>query len=190
MHSHESEPHLNGLDEKINVKGAMEEMRRYFERILHDRDRLDAERQLRLDERFEALDKALTLQAEEYKRRLTDLNGEYKRDQSRQTNYVTTEKFEDNLKAEKLAREAALLRVDEKLDDGFRRIAEQFNEYVKRYEQDKRDLDVLLAAQKGAAEAAKQAALEQGRKTNRNIAVVGSVLGLLVFLLNLLPYLQ
>lgn len=148
------------------------------------------ERFQRVWDRFDATDKALRLQADEYQRRLEALNGEYKRDQARQTNYVTTEKFEDNLKAEKLAREAALLRVDEKFDDGLRRIDEKFTDYVKRYEQDKRDLDILLAAQKGAAEAAKQAALEQGRKTNRNIAVVGSFLGIMVFLLNLLPYIN
>jgi hypothetical protein len=45
--------HLNGLDEKINTRG-------YFERILAERDKRDAERDRRLDERFESQEKAVS----------------------------------------------------------------------------------------------------------------------------------
>lgn len=44
--------HLSSIDERINVRG-------YFERILAERDRNDAERNKRLDERFEAQEKAV-----------------------------------------------------------------------------------------------------------------------------------
>ena len=46
-------PRLNDLDDsKIGIRG-------YFERILVEREKLDAERDRRLDERFEAQDKAV-----------------------------------------------------------------------------------------------------------------------------------
>lgn len=145
------------------------DLREYIERLLNERDR-------RFDDRFVALDKALTLQATEYARRLYDLNGEYQRDRERQNAYVTVDKWEDRLKAEAMARSAALQRVDEK-----------FEEYVKRYEVRQREIDLLLAAQKGAADAAIKAAEEQGRKSNRNIAISGFILGVIVFLVNIIP---
>jgi chromosome segregation ATPase len=43
---------LNGLDARINLRG-------YLERILSERDRRDAERDRRLDERFESQEKAV-----------------------------------------------------------------------------------------------------------------------------------
>lgn len=107
--------------------------------------------------------------------------------------FVRGDKYEDKLKAdgEKFEREAearatALQRVDEK-----------FEEYVKRYEQRQREVDLLLTAQKAAAEAAKQAAedegrrsrqavQEQSRKTNRNLAVVSLILGGIVIVVNVL----
>lgn len=159
----------NGLDERINTRG-------YFERILQEQEKLNKERERRIDERFGALDKALGLQAEEYARRLSDLNGEYRRDQARQLGYVSSEKFEDKLKAdaekfkaEADARATALERVDEK-----------FSEYLKRYEADKREVDLALNAQRVAAAAAKSAAEEQGRKSNRNLGIATLVLGLIV----------
>lgn len=137
---------------------------------------LRAEDHRRLDERFQALSKALELQAVEYERRLHDLNGEFERDRVRQHDYVTVDKYESQLTAEKLAREAALLRVDEK-----------FDEYVKRYEIRQREVDLLLAAQSGAADEAKRAVEEQGRKSNRNLGIASLILGAIVFGANLIP---
>lgn len=146
------------------------------DRSRRDREAFDAERDRRIDERFDALDKALKLQAREYERRLHDLNGEFERDRTRQHDYVTTDKYESQLEAEKVAREAALLRVDEK-----------FNEYIKRYEARQREVDLLLAAQSGAADQAQRAVEEQGRKSNRNLGLASLGLGVLVFGANLAP---
>lgn len=140
------------------------------------REKFEAERDRRIDERFAALDKALQLQATEYERRLHDLNGEFERDRTRQHDYVTVDKYESTLASEKIAREAALLRVDEKFDD-----------YVKRYEIRQREVDLLLAAQAGAADEAKRAVEEQGRKSNRNLGIASLILGAIVFGANLIP---
>lgn len=139
---------------------------------------LRAEDRRQVDERFAALSKALDLQAAEYERRLHALNGEFERDRERQHNYVTTDKWEATNKAESTARTAALLRVDEK-----------FEEYVKRYEVRQREVDLLLAAQSGAAEEAKRAVEEQGRKSNRNLGIASLVLGIVVFGANIIPVL-
>jgi phosphopantetheine adenylyltransferase len=160
---------LNGLDDKINVKG-------YLERVLADHEKLEAERMKRIDERFEALGKALEIAAQEYARRLHDLNGEYKRDRERQAQYVTIDKYETQTRAEQIARETALLRVDEK-----------FEEYVKRYEVRQREVDLVLSVQKGAAEQAIRAAEETGRKSNRNLAIASICLAGLVLLANIIP---
>ena len=162
-----SEDHLH---ERISDRG-------YFEKFLAERDR-------RLDERFAELDKALRLQAEEYARRLHELNGAFERDRERQGHYVTVDKYEDKMKAEAQARTLALERIDEKFED-----------YVKRYEARQREVDLLLTAQKAAAEAAQKAAedegrrireqaAEQGRKQSRNLVVVGLALSAFVALAN------
>lgn len=148
---------------------------------------LRAEDQNRINERFEALNKALELQAKEYERRLHDLNGEFERDRTRQHDYVTIDKWEATNKAEATARTAALLRVDEK-----------FEEYVKRYEVRQREVDLLLAAQSGAAEEAKRAvedavrksdaqSRELARKQSRNLGLASLALGIFVFASNFLP---
>lgn len=157
-------------------------IREYIEKIMNERN-------LRYEQRFAAQEQALALQAAEYARRLHDLNGEYKRDRERQKDYVTIEKYEDRVKGETLARTAALLRVDEKFED-----------YIKRYEARQREVDLLLAAQDGAAREAKEAASAEGRrnreatdaqarKTNRNIGIVTVVLSAIVVFANLLPLL-
>jgi hypothetical protein len=148
----------------------------YIDRLFAERDRADAEYRQRVDERFDARDDALKLQAEEYARRLKDLNGEYARDRARQSDYVTIDKYEAQLAAEKTAREAALLRVDEKFDD-----------YVKRYELRQREIDGLLAGQKGAAEQANKTAMEASARATRTIQIAGVLLALIVFLANVLP---
>lgn len=162
---------LNGLDARIDTRA-------FFERILRERERLENERISRVNDRFAAIDKALSLQASEYARRLHDLNGEYQRDRSRQNEYVTVDKWESTNKGEAIARAAALLRVDEK-----------FTDYVKRYEVRQREVDLLLAAQKGAAEQAIRAADETGRKANRNLGLASLSLGVLVLLANFIPIL-
>lgn len=159
---------------------------------------LRTEDQKRINERFEALDKALKLQAEEYQRRLENLNGEYKRDQSRQANFVSLDKWESTNEAEKQARETALLRVNEKFDTGIQHVHDQLSEYIKRYELERREIDLRLAAQAGAAEEAKRAAEDQGRKSDnlakdqarkqsRNLGLASLALGIFVFVANFLP---
>lgn len=178
---------MNGLDDRINIKGYFESILKEREKLEEERDRRMEERFARINDRFEAIDKALVLQAEEYARRLADLNGEYVRDRNRQSDYVTTDKWEATNKAESTARAAALLRVDEK-----------FEEYVKRYEVRQREVDLLLAAQAGAADEAKRAvedqgrksdafAREQGRKQSRNLGIASIGLGAIVFLANIVP---
>lgn len=182
---------LNGLDDKINVRG-------FFERVLKEQEKLDEERTKRIEEKFAELDKALKLQAREYERRLEALNGEYKRDQSRQAHYVSLDKWESTNEAEKTAREAALLRVNEKFDTGIKHVNDQLSEYIKRYELERREIDLRLAAQAGAAEEAKRAAEDQGRKSDnlskeqarkqsRNLGFASLALGIFVFAANFLP---
>lgn len=161
---------LNDLS-RIGIKGFLEERDRRMDERFTALDR-------RLEERFAALSKALELQATEYARRFHDLNGAFERDRVRQNDYVTVDKWEARNEAEQEARTTALLRINEKFDD-----------YLKRYEERQHEVDLLLAAQKGAAEAAIKAAEQQGRKSNRNIAVASLVLGLAVFAANVLPYL-
>jgi len=157
----------------MNIRGELESIRA----VLAEREKL-------YDERFATQEKALALQAKEYERRLHDLNGEYKRDRERQKDYVTVDKYEDKLASEAEARTNALARVDERFED-----------YIKRYEARQREVDLLLTAQKAAAEAAKYAAEEQGRqareltnaqarKTNRNLGYVSLALGLVVVIVN------
>lgn len=130
----------------------------------------------RIWDRFGYSDEALRLQAKEYERRLHELNGAFERDRARQHDYVTTDKWETKNDAEQEAREAALLRVDEK-----------FTEYVKRYEARQREVDLLLAAQAGAADQAKRAVEDQGRKSNRNLGMASLALGIIVFISSVLP---
>lgn len=173
----------NNLDDRINIRGKLESIQATMD-----------EREKRFEDYRISVKEALNIQAEEYSRRLHELNGEYKRDRERQADFVRSDKYEDKLKAdeekfkrEAEARETALLRVDEK-----------FNDYVRRYEQDKRDLDILMAAQRGAADEAVRAAErfagqarekanEQGRKTTRNLTIMGLGLTIFVLLANLIP---
>lgn len=137
-------------------------------------DALDI-RLARLEERIDGMRGALDLQAKEYERRLGDLNNEGSRIQAVLGQSVTAEKFEDYVQSETEKRELALQRVDEKFED-----------YVKRYEQRQREVDLLLAAQEGAVGEAKRAAEEQGRKSNRNVAILGVVLTAIIVGMNIL----
>lgn len=162
-----------------------------------------------LETTVRATEKALELQALEYERRLHALNGEYTRDRERQKDYITVDKYEDKIEAmdkarvaaveaEKSAREAALLRVNENLND-----------YVKRWEQRQRETEMTISTLSAAAAEAKQIAENQGRQTreeadqearrqkeaaeanmrrqNRNITIMGICLAAIVGLVNLLP---
>lgn len=163
----------------------------------------------RLEARFEASEKALVVQRDEYARRLHELNGEYKRDRERQQDYVSIDKYEDKVesierarqtaeKAEKEAREQALIRVDEK-----------FNEYIKKWEQVQQEQANQIVTLTAAAAEAKRIAEDQGRLTRdeadrrdreqkmaieiaqrrqaRNITIVGIALAAVVGLANILP---
>lgn len=127
---------------------------------------------------------AVRLQAEEYERRLTALNHAHERAVEVQHTYVTADKYEDKLEAELMARNLALTRIDER-----------FTEFVTRYEARQREVDVLIAAQKGAAMEAKRAAEEQGRKavaataeatrkTNRNLGIMAIVVTVVIAIAN------
>lgn len=119
----------------------------------------------RVVEQFKASESATRLQAEEYKRRLHELNGEYKRDRERQQDFVSMDKYEDKIsamdearitavQAEKEAREAALLRIDEK-----------FDEYVRKWEQIQGAQAEQIVTLTAAAAEAKRIAEDQGRQT-------------------------
>lgn len=140
----------------------------------------------RIDERFRLNDRALELQAKEYDRRLDSLNHAHEKAVQVQHTYVTQDKYEDKLTSEAAAREYALDRVNEKFED-----------YVKRYEQRQREVDLLLQAQANsqeeakrasekAAQTAKDAAAETFRKSNRNIAIVGLLLTSIIVTMNLI----
>jgi chromosome condensin MukBEF ATPase and DNA-binding subunit MukB len=71
----------------------------------------------RLQEQLKAKQRATELQASEYERRLTALNHAHEQALEVQKTTVTADKFEEYVKTESQAREAALLRVDEKIAD-------------------------------------------------------------------------
>jgi hypothetical protein len=69
----------------------------------------------RLQEQLKSSEVAKMLQATEYERRLTALNHAHEQALEVQKTTVTADKFEEYVKTERTAREAALLRVDEKI---------------------------------------------------------------------------
>lgn len=126
-----------------------------------------------IDERFAALNKALELQAREYSRRLEDLNHAHARAVEVQSTFVSIDKYEAATQAEERARKLALDRLDEKLE-----------EYILRYEIRQREIDQALAIGEGASREAQRIAEEQGRKTNRNMAILGVVVAIVVAVSN------
>ena len=139
-----------------------------------------------LDDRFGHVQKALELQAIEYERRLTDLNHAHQEALRVQHTYITIDKYEDKMKSEEQARIVALQRLDEKLDSQAQRVDEKLEDYIKRYEIRQREIDQALAIGKGAADAATRIAEEQGRKQNRNMAIVTIVLTIIIAVTNVL----
>lgn len=133
-----------------------------------------------MSERRSSDQAALALQATEYERRLAELNHAHEKAIEVQHTYVTQDKYEDKLKSEQDARVHALARIDEKFDD-----------YITRADARVREVENALAAQATAAEVqaraaedaarkAKEAAEAAGRRSNRNIAIVGISLTLII----------
>jgi hypothetical protein len=81
----------------------------------------------RLQEQLKSSEVAKMLQATEYERRLTALNHAHEQALEVQKTTVTADKFEDYVKTESLAREAALLRVDEKIGEQNRSLNERIS---------------------------------------------------------------
>jgi hypothetical protein len=140
----------------------------------------------RIEERLAGMGQALELQAAEYERRLDVLNHAHEEAREVAKTTVTQERFDQYVVTEAEKREFALTRVDEKFED-----------YIKRYEQRQREVDLLLSAQQGASEEAKRSAEEQGRKSrelideqarkqSRNLVIVGLVITVIVALANYL----
>jgi hypothetical protein len=157
---------------------------------------LRAADQRRLDERFQAQEHANVIKAEELARRLEVLNHAHEQAREKERDFIQRETYEtfvvryqdahQSLKNEIVAATKA---QQDRVESSFERVDEKFNEYIKRYEVRQREVDVLLAAQKGAAEEAKRAVEEQGRKSNRNLGMVSLGLGIIVFLANTIPLL-
>ena len=150
----------------------------------------------RLDERFQAQEHANELKAEELARRLEVLNHAHEQAREKERDFISRETYEtfvlryqDAHQAVKNEIVAATRAESEKLEAGLERVDEKFNEYVKRYEARQREVDLLLSAQKGAAEEAKRAVEEQARKANRNLGIASLVLGVIVFAANTIPLL-
>ena len=148
----------------------------------------------RLDERFRAQERANTLKAEELARRLEVLNHAHEQAREKERDFISRETYETFVLRYQDAHQAVKNEIlsashaeSEKLEVGLARVDEKFNEYIKRYEARQREVDVLLAAQKGAAEEAKRAVEEQARKANRNLGIASLVLGVIVFAANTIP---
>lgn len=141
---------------------------------------------------LEKMEEATELQAAEYARRLEDLNGEYKRDRDRQQDFVSTERFETSLKAEKDKFSEFIQRYEtrheeivnaqhqyvttDKYEDklaaekdarehALQRVDERFAEYVTRWEARQREIDQTIVTLSQAAAEAKRIAEDQGRQT-------------------------
>lgn len=148
----------------------------------------------RLQEKVEAGDKALQVQAREYERRLHDLNGEYKRDRDRQQDYVRIDRFESamNVEKDKFAEfveryetrheeivnaqheyvttdkyEDKLLAEKDAREHALQRVDERFSEYVTRWEARQREIDTTIITLSQAASEAKRIAEDQGRMTRK-----------------------
>jgi len=148
----------------------------------------------RLDERFEAQERANQLKSEELARRLEVLNHAHEQAREKERDFISRETYEtfvlryqDAHQAVKNDIVSATRAETQKVEANFERVDEKFNEYIKRYEARQREVDVLLAAQKGAAEEAKRAVEEQARKANRNLGIASLVLGIIVFAANTIP---
>jgi len=75
------------IDGRINDRG-------FFERILSEREKLDAERDRRMEERFRAQEKENRLHLAEMQRRLTDLNHAHEQTRQKERDFVSREAYE------------------------------------------------------------------------------------------------
>jgi ribosomal protein L16 Arg81 hydroxylase len=119
-----------------------------------------------------AREKALDNQAEEYERRLQILNNEHSRIQDILGKSVTQERFEEYVKTERDARELALQRTQERLDD-----------FISRYEENHRILEKQVDAQRVAA---LTVTAEQAKAFNRSVALATLALTIVVIVINVL----
>ena len=127
------------------------------------------------DARLDAMERALTLQAKEYARRLGVLNHAYENAEQIRGTYLNADKYETQRRSDNDARELALERINEK-----------FEEFVDRFDKRQREVDLELAQAKGEAITAQRLAEEQARKANRNIAIVSVTLAVTIFIINVL----
>lgn len=163
----------------------------------------------RLEEQVRAGEKAVRLQAEEYKRRLETLNHAHEQIQEILKLSVTSDKFEEYIKTENKAREEAQKVEADKRELALDRVNEKFDDYVKRWEQIQSEQAQQIVTLSAAAAEAKRIAQDQGRQTReeadrmarqqqtaaelaqrkqtRNITVAGITLAAIVGLANLLP---
>lgn len=118
-----------------------------------------------LDERHLATSKALELQAKEYERRLDDLNHAHARAIEVQNTFVSLDKYEDKLASEATARTIANERLNERLSHVHETLDVKLEDYIKRAEARQNELDLAIAAQKGAADEAARASEDQFRKS-------------------------
>lgn len=137
-----------------------------------------------LDERFGHTDKALELQAKEYERRLADLNHAHEEALRVQHTFVSIDKYEDKMESEEQARSLALDRLDEKIAGLDRTLTDKLTDYITKYEARQREIDQALDIGKGAAAEAQRAAEAQGRKNNRNMALVTIALTIIIAVSN------
>lgn len=144
-----------------------------------------------MDERFEALRreiakdlKALDLQAVEYERRLQDLNHAHARAQEAQNTFLREDKYEDTQKSDEVARKLALDRLDERIAEVNRTISAKLEDYITRYEARQREIDQAIDISKGAALEAQRIAEAQTKKNNRNMAILGIVVTIIIAVSN------
>lgn len=138
----------------------------------------------RLEERIEGMRAAVELQAAEYERRLQDLNHSHDEARKVQSVTVTRDRFDEYVKTEAEKTAIALRQEEEKRVLALLRVDEKFDDYITRYEQDKRETDRALDTMRGAAEQAKRTVEDQARKTNRNIGIVAIALTAVIGLAN------
>jgi phage protein D len=137
-----------------------------------------------MSERRSSDQQALSLQAREYERRLVALNHAHEKAIEVQHTYVTQDKYEDKLAAEQDARQHALARIDEKFDDYMTRADARVREVENALAAAQTASEVQSRAAEDAARKAKEAAEAAGRKSNRNIAIVGVALTIIIAVAN------
>jgi hypothetical protein len=128
-----------------------------------------------IDERFEALNKALVLQAAEYERRLNELNDEYSRIERIQNEYVTHNKYDDYIKNHQIWAE----QMKEILHQRIANVYDEFNKF-------KSSIEKEIAVQQTETIATKEFSTEQHRRGTRNIAIATIAIAIVVAVTNVI----